>query len=87
VLGERSPAARRAVSRLLKHAKELADATDQQPLFVDFGPRPGGRRKDNMVAGLDRHPDANVIPPVEPRPDCEDDPLLRWWLVGASRNE
>ena len=40
-----------------------------------------------MVAGLDRHPHADVVPPVEPGADREHDPVLGRRLVGAGRHE
>ena len=36
-----------------------------------------------MVTGLDRHPHADVVPPVEPGADGQHDPVLGRRLVGA----
>ena len=42
----------------LEHAEDLADAADEQPLLVDLDPDTGGGRKDDVVAGMNRHVDA-----------------------------
>ena len=71
-------------SRARRGARHSAD---EQALLVDLDP--GARRsvEDDVVAGLDGHPDADVLPPVEPRPDREDDPLLRRRVVAARRDD
>ena len=40
-----------------------------------------------MVAGLDRHPDAGLLPPIQPGPDRQHDPVLRRRLVRSGGNE
>ena len=40
-----------------------------------------------MVAGADRHRDAGGLPPVDPGPDREHDPVLRRRLVRAGRDD
>jgi hypothetical protein len=40
-----------------------------------------------VVTRFDRHLHADVIPPIEARPDGEHDSLLRGWLVGSGRYE
>ena len=40
-----------------------------------------------MVAGLDGHAHAHVVPPVQSGPDREHDPLLGRRLVGAGGHE
>src|SRR3954451_21789422 len=81
------PSARRLVRRLLEHAEQLADAADEQPLLVDRDPRAGARGEHDVVAALDRHPDARALPPVEAGADGEDDPVLRRRLVRTRRDE
>ena len=40
-----------------------------------------------MVAGADGHLHADVIPPIEARPDRQHDSVLGRWLVGARGHE
>lgn len=84
---ERAASAGRALLDLLQHTQQLAHAADQQALLVDLDPRPGRSGEDNVIAGLDRHVHAHVIPPVEARADREHDPVLRWRFVRAWRHE
>jgi protein-S-isoprenylcysteine O-methyltransferase Ste14 len=80
-------AGRRRLAHLFEHAEDLADATDQQTLLVDLDPRTGRGGEDDVVAGGDRHPDADVLPPVQALADGEHDPVLRWRLVRAGGHE
>src|SRR4051794_8582020 len=79
--------ARRVVGELLEHAEQLAHAADQQPLLVDLDPRARAGREDDVVARPDRHPDPCALPPIETRPDGEDDPVLRRRLVRSGGHE
>ena len=76
-----------AVGRRLEHAQQLTDPADEQPLLVDLDPGTRRGREDDVVAGLDRHPHADVIPPVEARADRQHDSLLRRRLVGAGGHQ
>src|SRR4051795_690635 len=71
----------------LEDAEQLADTADEQALLVDLDPRTRARREDDVVAAPDRHADARVLPPVQPRPDGEDDPVLRRRLMRARRHK
>jgi hypothetical protein len=84
---EATAAAHRAVLGSLEHTEQLADATHEQTLLVDLDPCTSRCREHNVIAGLDRHPDANVVPPVKARADREHDPVLGWRLIGARRDE
>ena len=81
----RRDALNRGVRNLGEHAQQLADATDQQALLVDLDPGPRRGREDDVVATADRHLDANVVPPVQSRPDGQHDAVLGWRLVVAGR--
>ena len=48
---------------------------------------PGRGREDDVVAGLHRHLDAGLGPPVEAGADGEDDPLLGRRLMGTWRDD
>jgi hypothetical protein len=68
---------------MLEHAEELSHSADEQALLVDLHPRARGGREDHVIAGFDGHLHADVIPPVKPRSDRQDDPLLGRWLIGS----
>src|SRR5829696_867054 len=70
----------------LEHAEQLAHAADEQALLVDLDPGAGRGVEDHVVAGMHRHADADVLPPVEARADREHDPLLRRRVVAAGRD-
>jgi hypothetical protein len=76
-----------AISGAFEDAEQLTDTADEQAFLVNLHPdaRRGG--EDDVVARLDRHLNADVIPPVEARPNGEHDSLLRRWLVGSGRYE
>jgi hypothetical protein len=76
-----------AVLDAVEDAQQLTDAAHEQTLLIDFDPRPGCRGEDHMVAGLDRHPDADVIPPIEPWPNRKHDPLLGRRFLGPGGND
>src|SRR5204863_3039631 len=59
----------------------------EQALLVDLHPDARGCREDHVVAGLHGHLDAGLLPPVEPRPDGEDDALLGRRVVRAGRDD
>ncbi len=84
---QRPAVAGRAVVALLEHAEQLPDPADQQPLLLDLDPGARRGREHDVVPGLDRHPHADVVPPVQSRADREHDPLLRRRLVGAGRHQ
>src|SRR5437764_819602 len=84
---QRAPATAGAVLNLLEYPQKLADPAHQQALLVDLDPRAGRCREHHVVAGLDRHHHAHVVPPVEPRADREHDPVLRWRLIGSRRDD
>jgi hypothetical protein len=85
VSGKRAAAASRTFVGLLQYAEELAHAADEKPLLLHLDPGSGGGRKDDVIAGLDWHAHADVIPPVQAGTDGEHDALLGRWLVGAGR--
>ena len=72
----------------LEGAEDLANPADEQALLVHLDPdaRRGG--EDHVVAGLHRHLDAGVLPPVEARADASTIPC--WgggsWLPGGTTN-
>jgi len=84
---QRPAAAGGAVLDALEHAEQLTDAAHEQALLLDLDPSARGRREHDMVAGLDRHLHADLLPPVQARADREHDPVLGRWLVGAGRDE
>src|SRR5688500_15308347 len=71
----------------LEDPEELADAADEEPLLVDLDPDAGRRREDDVVAGLHRHLDPGLFPPVEAGTDREHDSLLRRRLVASRRHD
>ena len=71
----------------LEHAEQLADAADQQLLLVDLDPDAGRGGEDDVVARADGHGHAGGLPPVDPRPDREHDPVLGRRLVRARRHD
>src|SRR4051812_2065751 len=71
----------------LQHAEQLAHPADEQALLVDVHPCARGRREHHVVARLDRHRHADVLPPVEPGADRQDDPVLGRRLVRAGGHE
>jgi hypothetical protein len=77
----RSPACR------LEHSEELDDAADEEALFVDLHPDARRCRKDDVVARLDGHLDAGLLPPIQAGPDGEDDALLRRRVVRSRRDD
>src|SRR4051794_23083152 len=83
----RAPSRRLDLGLGLEHAEQLAHPADEQALLVDVHPGAGRRREDHVVARLDRHLDADVLPPVETRPDGQHDPVLGRRLVRAGRDE
>src|SRR5205807_8397323 len=83
----RPAAAFGALVDLLQHAQQLPDTAHEQPLLVDFDPGPGGGGEHDVIAGLDGHLHADMVPPVEAGADSQDDPLLGWRFVGAGRHE
>jgi hypothetical protein len=85
--GQRLSGTGGAILDPLEHPEELAHPAHQQALFVDLDPGAGGGWEDDMIAGFDRHRDADVIPPIEARPNGEHDPVLRRRLVGSRRYE
>src|SRR5262245_17453837 len=84
--GKAFVAAVRTGADLLEHPEELADTANEQLLLVDFDPRSGRGGEDDVIAGLDRHLHPGALPPVEPRADCEHDPVLRRRLMRAGRD-
>src|SRR5512132_1261837 len=70
----------------LEHPEDLADPADEQALLIYLHPDTCRGREDDVVAGLHRHFDACGLPPVEPGPYREHDPLLGWRLIGPRRD-
>src|SRR3954454_3211274 len=85
--GCRAPSRRDRLLDLLEHAQQLAHAAHEQPLLVDLHPRPRRGREDHVVARLDGHRDVRALPPVQPGPDGEHDPVLRRRLMGTGGDE
>jgi hypothetical protein len=71
----------------LEDAEELDHPAHEQPLLVDLDPDAGRRGKDDVITGLNGHLDAGLLPPVEPGPDGEHDPLLGRRVVCAGRDD
>jgi hypothetical protein len=71
----------------LEDAQKLDHTAHEQPLLVDLDPDAGGGGKDDVITGLHRHFDAGLLPPVEPGPDGEHDPLLRRRIVRSGRDD
>jgi hypothetical protein len=71
----------------LEDAEDLDDPAHQQALLVDLDPHPGRRREDDVIAGLNRHLHTGLLPPVEPGPDGQDDPLLRRRIVSPGGHD
>ena len=85
--GQRLAAASGAVLDAFKNPEQLAHPAHEQSLLVDLDPCARRRGEDHVVPRLDRHRNADVIPPVEPRADREHDAVLRGWLIRARGNE
>jgi hypothetical protein len=75
------------VGEFAHDAKKFADAADEQTLLVDLDPGTGRRREHDVITAVDRHFDADVVPPIEARADREHDPVLGWRLVVTGRNQ
>ena len=69
-----------------EHPQQLAHAAHEQALLVDLDPGAGGGRKDDVVAGLHRHLDPCLLPPVQSGANREHDPLLRRRVVASRRH-
>jgi hypothetical protein len=71
----------------LEHTEELNDPAHEEPFLVDLDPHAGRCREYDVIAWVHRHLDPGLLPPVEPRPNREHDPLLRRWVVSARRDD
>jgi len=69
------------------HAKQLADAADQQTLFLDFDPDTGRGRKDDVVAWRDGHLHTGRLPPVDAKANREHDAVLWRRLIVTGSDE
>ncbi len=80
-------AATRALVGLLQHSEQLSNPANQQPFLLHLHPRASRGWEDDVIAGPDRHPYSNVVPPVEAWTDGQDDPMLGRGLIAARGHE